>query len=46
MGVRLRRSFCYVVNDLVEGIYRLLMSDYTMPVKYWKPRRDYFEGFC
>lgn len=25
------RSFCYV-DDLVEGIYRLLMSDYALPV--------------
>lgn len=25
------RSFCYV-DDLVEGIYRLLMSDYSQPV--------------
>jgi dTDP-glucose 4,6-dehydratase len=25
------RSFCYV-DDLVEGIYRLLMSDYSLPV--------------
>jgi dTDP-glucose 4,6-dehydratase len=25
------RSFCYV-DDLVEGIYRLLLSDYAMPV--------------
>jgi dTDP-glucose 4,6-dehydratase len=25
------RSFCYV-SDLIEGIYRLLMSDYTQPV--------------
>ena len=25
------RSFCYV-EDLVEGIYRLLLSDYAMPV--------------
>ena len=25
------RSFCYV-DDLVEGIYRLLLSDYDMPV--------------
>ncbi len=25
------RSFCYV-DDLVEGIYRLLMSDYAQPV--------------
>ncbi len=25
------RSFCYV-DDLIEGIYRLLMSDYVLPV--------------
>ncbi|HLT24333.1 MAG TPA: NAD-dependent epimerase/dehydratase family protein, partial [Ignavibacteria bacterium] len=25
------RSFCYV-DDMIEGIYRLLMSDYNMPV--------------
>ena len=25
------RSFCYV-DDLIEGIYRLLFSDYTLPV--------------
>jgi dTDP-glucose 4,6-dehydratase len=25
------RSFCYV-SDLIEGIYRLLMSDYSEPV--------------
>ncbi len=30
------RSFCYV-DDLVEGIYRLLMSDYTMPVNIGNP---------
>ena len=31
------RSFCYV-SDLVEGIYRLLMSDYNMPVNIGNPR--------
>jgi len=30
------RSFCYV-DDLVEGIYRLLLSDYTMPVNVGNP---------
>lgn len=30
------RSFCYV-DDLVEGIYRLLMSDYTQPVNIGNP---------
>lgn len=30
------RSFCYVA-DLVEGIYRLLMSDYHMPVNIGNP---------
>lgn len=30
------RSFCYV-DDLVEGIYRLLFSDYTMPVNIGNP---------
>jgi len=30
------RSFCYV-DDLVEGIYRLLMSDYPMPVNIGNP---------
>ncbi len=30
------RSFCYVA-DLVEGIYRLLMSDYNMPVNIGNP---------
>ena len=31
------RSFCYV-DDLVEGIYRLLMSDYAYAGKYWQSR--------
>lgn len=30
------RSFCYV-SDLVEGIYRLLMSDYNDPVNIGNP---------
>ncbi len=30
------RSFCYV-DDLVEGIYRLLMSDYSDPVNVGNP---------
>ncbi len=30
------RSFCYV-SDLVEGIYRLLLSDYTQPVNIGNP---------
>lgn len=30
------RSFCYV-DDLIEGIYRLLMSDYSDPVNIGNP---------
>jgi len=30
------RSFCYV-DDLVEGIYRLLLSDYYLPVNLGNP---------
>lgn len=30
------RSFCYV-SDLIEGIYRLLMSDYPYPVNIGNP---------
>ncbi len=30
------RSFCYV-DDLVEGIYRLLLSNYNMPVNIGNP---------
>jgi dTDP-glucose 4,6-dehydratase len=30
------RSFCYV-DDLVEGIYRLLLSDYVSPVNIGNP---------
>lgn len=31
------RSFCYV-SDLVEGIYRLLLSDYHLPVNIGNPQ--------
>jgi len=31
------RSFCYV-SDLVDGIYRLLLSDYHMPVNIGNPQ--------
>ncbi|HCY25508.1 MAG TPA: NAD-dependent dehydratase, partial [Cryomorphaceae bacterium] len=30
------RSFCYV-DDLVEGIYRLLLSDHAQPVNIGNP---------
>jgi dTDP-glucose 4,6-dehydratase len=30
------RSFCYV-DDLIDGIYRLLLSDYIMPVNIGNP---------
>jgi dTDP-glucose 4,6-dehydratase len=30
------RSFCYV-DDLIDGIYRLLMSDYAYPVNIGNP---------
>jgi dTDP-glucose 4,6-dehydratase len=30
------RSFCYV-DDMVEGIYRLLLSDYYMPLNIGNP---------
>ncbi len=30
------RSFCYV-NDEIDGIYRLLMSDYSLPVNIGNP---------
>lgn len=43
------RSFCYV-DDLVEGIYRLLLSDYHMPVNVGNPSeitiRQFAEEIC
>src|SRR6188768_1801080 len=39
------RSFCFV-NDLVEGIYRLLMSDYHMPVNIGNPSEISLKDFA
>ena len=43
------RSFCYV-DDLVEGIYRLLLSDYVQPVNIGNPDeitiREFAEEIC
>ncbi len=36
---RQTRSFCYV-DDLVEGIYRLLHSDYVLPVNIGNPNTE------
>ncbi|MEZ5003178.1 MAG: UDP-glucuronic acid decarboxylase family protein [Chitinophagales bacterium] len=38
------RSFCYV-DDLVEGIYRLLHSDYVQPVNIGNPDEVTINGF-
>lgn len=38
------RSFCYV-DDLVEGIYRLLMSDYVYPVNIGNPQEITIKDF-
>ena len=39
------RSFCYV-DDLVEGIYRLLLSDYSMPVNIGNPNEITLKDFA
>jgi len=39
------RSFCYVA-DLVEGIYRLLMSDYAQPVNIGNPDEISLKDFA
>jgi dTDP-glucose 4,6-dehydratase len=39
------RSFCYV-DDLVEGIYRLLLSDYTSPVNIGNPDEISLKDFA
>ena len=39
------RSFCYV-DDLVEGIYRLLMSDYHQPVNIGNPNEITLKEFA
>ena len=39
------RSFCYV-DDLVEGIYRLLLSDYDKPVNIGNPNEISLKDFA
>jgi dTDP-glucose 4,6-dehydratase len=39
------RSFCYV-DDLIEGIYRLLMSDYSEPVNIGNPDQITLKEFA
>ncbi len=39
------RSFCYI-SDLVEGIFRLLFSDYTGPVNLGNPKEMTVLEFC
>lgn len=39
------RSFCYV-DDLVEGIYRLLLNEYSMPVNIGNPNEISLKEFA
>ena len=39
------RSFCYV-DDLIEGIYRLLHSDYSSPLNIGNPDEITIKQFC
>lgn len=39
------RSFCYV-DDLIEGIYRLLLSDYSNPVNIGNPNEIRLKDFA
>ena len=39
------RSFCYI-DDQVEGIYRLLMSDYTDPINIGNPHETTINEFA
>jgi dTDP-glucose 4,6-dehydratase len=39
------RSFCYV-DDLIDGIYRLLMSDYSKPVNIGNPSEISLKDFA
>ncbi|MDP4131669.1 MAG: SDR family oxidoreductase [Bacteroidota bacterium] len=39
------RSFCYV-DDLIEGVYRLLLSDYAMPVNVGNPSEITLKEFA
>ncbi len=39
------RSFCYI-SDLVEGIYKLLLSDYSLPVNLGNPAEITIKEFA
>ncbi|MCX2473288.1 SDR family oxidoreductase [Pedobacter sp. MC2016-05] len=39
------RSFCFV-DDLIEGIYRLLMGDYSLPMNIGNPDEITIRQFC
>ena len=39
------RSFCFV-SDLIEGIYRLLLSNYTLPVNIGNPNEISLKDFA
>ncbi|MEO7982894.1 MAG: NAD-dependent epimerase/dehydratase family protein, partial [Bacteroidota bacterium] len=39
------RSFCYV-DDLIEGIYKLLLSDYHLPVNIGNPKEISLKDFA
>jgi dTDP-glucose 4,6-dehydratase len=39
------RSFCYV-DDLIEGIYRLLLSDYQFPINIGNPDEISIKDFA
>jgi dTDP-glucose 4,6-dehydratase len=39
------RSFCYV-DDLIEGIYRLLLSDYSLPMNIGNPDEISLQAFA
>ena len=39
------RSFCYV-DDLIEGIYKLLFSNYNYPVNIGNPNEISIEDFA
>src|SRR3954449_13445019 len=39
------RSFCFV-DDLIEGIYRLLLSDYSLPVNIGNPSEISLKDFA
>lgn len=39
------RSFCYV-DDLIEGIYRLIFSDYAMPINIGNPDEITLKAFA